>query len=31
VSAMKTIEHSRALIERIDTLLAQAGQKKPQV
>jgi ParB-like chromosome segregation protein Spo0J len=29
--SQKTIEHSRALVARIDTLLAQAGQKKPQV
>jgi hypothetical protein len=29
--SQKTIEHSRALIERIDALLAQAVQKNPQV
>ena len=29
--SQKTIERSRALLERIDALLAQPGQKKPQV
>jgi hypothetical protein len=29
--SQKTIERSRALLQRIDALLAQAEQKKPQV
>jgi hypothetical protein len=29
--SQRTIEHSRALLKRIDELLAQAGQEKPRV